>query len=318
MARAGRDVDFLSARGQTLVQKAILLWRSGRVDDSLEAGAEAVAIFRRLGLKGHEAHALSSLGVALAHKGSFEDAIAMMRASILLDREIGDRLHLGRKVSNVGQLYAELGDVDNAIGFLQRALDVFELVDDQSGQSDTLCAMAELLAEQVGDLEAAHGVLSDARSLAERIQDPYDLAHVGLVEAGLWIHRDEPRRAERLAKEAASHARAAGARGYELLAMAARSDALSRLDELDEARRVATDVLRNARDRSDVERAERVYYQVAVALARCSEPREAERALANARAVVDARLEHIRDPRLRTLYVESKWVKSIRRDLPIA
>ena len=67
-----------------------------------------------------------------------------------------------------------------------------------------------------------------------------------------------------------------------------------------------------------VERAERVYYQVAVALARCSEPREAERALANARAVVDARLEHIRDPRLRTLYVESKWVKSIRRDLPIA
>ncbi|MEC7518544.1 MAG: protein kinase [Myxococcota bacterium] len=318
LARAGRDVDFLSARGQTLVQKAILLWRSGRIDDSLEAAAEAVAIFRRLGLKGHEAHALSSLGVALAHKGSFEDAISMMRTSILLDREIGDRLHLGRKVSNVGQLYAELGDVDNALGFLQRALDVFERVDDQSGQSDTLCAMAELLAEQVGDLEAADGVLSDARALAERIQDPYDLAHVDLVEAGLWMEKGQPRRAERLAKEAASHARAAGARGYELLAMAARSDALARLHERDEARRLAGEVLRTARDRSDVERADRVYYQVAVALARCEQPKEAERAIANARAVVDGRLEHIRDERLRALYLDSKWVRSIRRDLPTA
>src|SRR5690606_30479419 len=169
LARTGVDPDLLSARGQTLVQKAILLWRAGRIEESLEASAEAVVIFRRLGLTGHGAQALSSLGVALAHRGAFEDAIQVMRASILLDREAGDRLHLGRKVSNVGQLYAELGDADNGLAFLRRALDVFEVLDDQAGHTDTLCAMGELLAEQVGDLEAAASALSQARTIAERI-----------------------------------------------------------------------------------------------------------------------------------------------------
>ncbi|HEY8430712.1 MAG TPA: AAA family ATPase, partial [Sandaracinaceae bacterium] len=37
LARAGLDREFLSARGQTLVQKAILLWRAGRLEESLEA-----------------------------------------------------------------------------------------------------------------------------------------------------------------------------------------------------------------------------------------------------------------------------------------
>ena len=316
LARAGMDAEWLSARGQTLVQKAILLWRAGRLDESLEAGAEAVVIFRRLGLKGHEAHALSSLGVALAHKGSFEDAIQMMRASILLDREIGDRLHLGRKVSNVGQLYAELGDVDNALAFLQRSLEVFETVDDQSGQSDALCAMGELLAEQVGDLDAAEGVLMDARTIAERIQDPYDLAHVCLVESTVWMLRDEVDRAERSAREAVSHARAAGARGYEVLALAVRAEALARSGRDEDARRVASDVRRSVEGRRDVERAERVYLHMAVALALSAEPDAAQVALADARAVVEGRLSLIRDERLQRAYRESSLVQSIHSELP--
>ena len=88
LARAGTEESWLSARGLTLIQKAILLWRASRPDESLEASAEAVVIFRRLGLKGQEAHALSSLGVGLAHRGAYEDAIQIMRASIVLDREV--------------------------------------------------------------------------------------------------------------------------------------------------------------------------------------------------------------------------------------
>ncbi len=312
LARAGLDPEFLSARGQTLVQKAILLWRAGSHEQSLEASAEAVVIFRRLGLKGHEAHALSSLGVALAHRGAFEDAIQVMRASILLDREVGDRLHLGRKVSNVGQLYAELGDVDNALAFLRRALDVFETVDDQSGHSDTLCAMGELLAEQVGDVEAAESALFDARAIAERIQDAYDLAHVCLVEAGVRLQHGDAERAERLARDAISNARAAGARGYELLALATRAEALARTGRLADALRLVREVSELVEGRRDLERAERIHLRIATALELADEHDLSARARADARAVVDARLEQIRSEGLRRRYLESRLVRSIR------
>lgn len=312
LARAGVEPEFLSARGQTLVQKAILLWRAGRLEDSLEASAEAVVIFRRLGLKGHEAHALGSLGVALAHRGAFEDAIQVMRASILLDREVGDRLHLGRKVSNVGQLYAELGDVETSLAFLKRALDVFEIVDDQSGQSDTLCAMGELLAEQVGDLEAAESALFEARVIAERIQDPYDLAHVCLVESGIHLTRGNSEKAERLARDAASHGRAAGAFGYEVLAMATRAEALARAGRPDHARRLVREVREALAGRQDLERAERIHARLATALELANEPDLAAAARTEARAVVQGRLDQIRDEALRRRYLDSHMVQAIR------
>ncbi len=311
LARAQTDDRWLSSRGQTLIQKGILLWRAGRLDESLETSAEAIVIFRRLGLKGHEAHALSSVGIALAHKGFFEDAIQMMRASILLDREIGDRIHLGRKVSNVGQLYAELGDVDNAMGFLRRALDVFENGDDQAGRSDSLIAMSELLAEQVGDLGAAEQVLADARALAERVQDPYDLCHVCLVETAMALAHEDFAGAVERAREAVSHARATGAQGSELVALATHARALHRAGEVNAAVEVASDLLKRIEGRSDVERAERIYLHLAEVFEAAGDEDRAAEAAAHARAVVEGRLAHIRDQRLRDTYQRSWLVQAI-------
>lgn len=311
LARAKTDQAWLSARGQTLIQKAILQWRAGQLDDSLESATEAIVIFRRLGLKGHEAQALSSLGVALAHKGAFEDAIAVMRSSVVLDREVGDRLHLGRKVSNIGQLYAELGDVKNAMGFLRRALDVFGAIDDQSGRSDALCALSELLAVQVGDVDSAVGVLKDARLVAERIQDPYDLAHVHIVEAAIRVARGEHASAAQAATEALGHARSAGAIGYELLAMATRALALARSGSTDEATTLAGEVNDRVRGRTDVERAEQIHLSVACTFALAGATERADAALGRARAVVEGRLSQIRDERLRETYLGSKLVRAI-------
>ncbi|MCA9608402.1 MAG: hypothetical protein KC619_22490, partial [Myxococcales bacterium] len=312
LARAQTDERWLSARGQTLVQKAILEWRAAQIEESLQSSAEAIVIFRRLGLKAHEANALSSLGVALAHRGAFEDAIKVIRASVLLDREAGDRIHLGRKVSNIGQLYAELGHVDHAMGFLRRALDVFEAVADQSAQADALCAMAELLAVQVGDLVAAEGVLEEAWAIAERIGDPYDLSHVCLVRAALRKAHDDHAGAEASAREAIRHAKAAGARGYEQLGMAARAEALAQIGQLDDARRLAHQLADRVRGRDGVERADHIHLMLARAFERAGEIAEAEAAMTRARALVDARLQQIVDDGLRETYLDAPHVRAIR------
>ncbi len=312
LARARTEERWLSARGETLVQKAILLWRAGQLDDSLACSADAVAIFRRLGLKAHEANALSSLGVALAHRGGFEDAITVIRASVALDRQAGDRLHLGRKISNIGQLYAELGDVEHAMSFLRKALEVFEAVADQSAQADALCAMGEILATRAGDVAAAEGVLDEAAVIAARIQDPYDLAHVCLVKSCILAAQDDHAAAATEAKEAVRHARAAGARGYEHLAMSQQAEALARVGALDDARRLAIELAERVEDRRDVERADHIHLRIAQAFSFSGEADLAERALAQAREVVEGRLAQIRSEALREAYLGSPHVRRIR------
>ncbi len=141
---------------------------------------------------------------------------------------------------------------------------------------------------------------------------PTILAHVCLAETSMRLERGDARTAERLARDAFAHAKAAGARGYELLALATRAEALARIGQLDEALRLARQVSAAVDGRRDVERAERVHLRIATALALAEEHELSAAALSDARAVVDSRLEQIRSPELRRRYLESKLVQSIR------
>jgi tetratricopeptide (TPR) repeat protein len=312
LARAGLESSQLAARGLTLVQKAILEWRVGQLQASLDASAEAVVIFRRLGHKGHEAHALNSLGVSLYSNGAYEDAIAVLRASVILDREAGHRLTLGRKASNIGQIYADLGDVSRALEYLRRALDVFESLDDLAGRIDALTAMAELLIEQIGDLPAAANALDSARAIAERLGNPYNLAHESIVRASLHLVRGEHEKAEYVAGAALGHARSAAAKGYELLAGALRARSLAKLGRLEEVRQLAEQVQAGVRSKGMVARAQRVHFHLSLAFQRAGEQDKAAQALQDARAVVEAHLEQIRDEALRSRYLETPLVRAIR------
>jgi hypothetical protein len=132
------------------------------------------------------------------------------------------------------------------------------------------------------------------------------------VESALHLERGDATRGERFARDAISHARSAGARGYELLAMATRAEALARAGRLDDARRLARDVSASIDGRRDLERAERIHLRLATALSLASDDTLSAHARAQARAVVDARLEHIRSDALRHRYLESRLVRSIR------
>lgn len=312
LLRAGNDPDLLAVRGLVLANRANLLWRTGALDRSIESSAESIAIFRRMNQKSLQAHALNTLGVALASQGDFEDAIHCIRASVVLDRECGDRIHVGRKVSNIGQLYAELGDTENAVEYLERALLVFERADDPSARTDTLSALAELLVEQAPDLERAMGVLDQARVSAERVGDNADLAHERIVRSIYLEARGELAAAEEAAREAVTHARAAGTLGYELLASAMYAVGLSRAGKFDAALRVATEVETQAAARGAFERAERVYMKLAETLFLAGRPERARPALAAAVQALEARLERIRDPRLRTRFQDGPISQAVR------
>ncbi|MFO0714806.1 MAG: protein kinase [Sandaracinus sp.] len=312
LIRAGNDPEHLAARGLTLANRGTLKWRAGNVTEAIESAAESIAIFRRLGLKGHKAHALNSLGVALLSNGLFEDAIACIRASVVLDREAGDRIHVGRKVSNVGQIYAELGDTARAREFMERAIYVFDRADDAGGRADTLSALAELMIEQVGDLDRAAELLDEARRVAERLDDAYDLAHERIVRAEWHFARKDYARAEQVAREGVTHARAAATLAYELLAAAVQSRCLAKLERREEAIRLASGVVADVTTRGSIERAERILAHGAQALFDAGERDKARDAATKARGVLDARLVRVRDESLRHRYLETPVARLVR------
>jgi tetratricopeptide (TPR) repeat protein len=311
LTRAGTEL--LAARGSVLVQRAQLLRRIGRVDEALADDAEAVVIFRRLGIKRNEAHALNALGVVLATRGSFEDAILVIRASIHLDLEIGDRFLLGRKLSNVGQLYWELGDAERALAFLGRSLDVFKAVDDQGARADARTAMAEALLEGRGDAESASRELDRARELAVRTGDLYDLARERIARASLEALAGQLDRSAALAREAVDYAREGGLVAHELQGMCRLAESLAvqgnRDEALDLARRARAELRAHGSER--IERAERVHAAVARTLAALGERDEAQAARLEASAFVETRVRRIRDEALKRSYLARDVVREV-------
>ena len=312
LARAGHDRRLLAARGSVLVQRGILLRRMGRLDEAIEANAEAFVIFRRLGIKRNEAHALNSIGVALVSLGEYEDAATVIRASIGLDRETGDRMQLAQKMSNVGQLYAELGDAERALAFLERALDIFRAVEEEGSPVDTLSAVGEILLEFRGDLDRAAERLDEARRLAERSGDLYDRARERIVRASLEKTAGRLDQAAACAREAVDIAGPAGLAGYELLGLATLAEVQAARGEVQEAESLIERVVAAVRQRGVVEREERIQLALARAYRALGRAEAARAAQARAFTVIETRLSQIRDPMLRERYMASPTVLEIR------
>ncbi|MBK8592674.1 MAG: hypothetical protein IPN77_26875 [Sandaracinaceae bacterium] len=165
LGRAGVLPDFLPARGLVLIQKGIVLERAGHARKALETYAEATVVFRRLGIKRHEALALDHLGAALACLGNYQDAVAVTRASLSFDRETGDRLRLGRKLALLALHYDTLGDAQRASDFLSHSLNVLGAmvaIEATPGRKEAQCAMIELHLRRAEPQRAAE-LLSELR-----------------------------------------------------------------------------------------------------------------------------------------------------------
>ncbi len=214
-------------KAEVLRARGTLLRRVGRVDEAIEAHAEAIAVFRQVGARRMEARAKNSLAFAMFVIGRWEDAIALALDAIRIDLAIGGRFQIAKTLSNIGQSYARLGDFERGQAYLTRARDAHERYGDQDARADTLMATAEVAIEW-GDIAAADTMVGDAGALIAVTGSAYDSVHEKIMRALLARASGDSSAAVMHAFDARQAAEAQAYVAYHFYAMAV--EAAARVD----------------------------------------------------------------------------------------
>ncbi|WP_437639518.1 serine/threonine-protein kinase [Sorangium sp. So ce854] len=296
------------ARAEVLRTKGVLLRRVGRVQEAVEAYAEAIAVFRAVGARRSEARAKNSLAVAMFVLERFEDAIAVGLSSISIDLAIGGRFQIAKTLSNIGHAYAKLGDMPRSLAYMRRAREAHERYDDHDARADTLLCSAGILLE-AGDVDAARALSADASALIAVTGSVYDMIHERNVRGLLARARGDIQGAISNASEARQLAESQGLMSYHAYATAI--EAASRVD----AGEVHTGVLLARTALGAVEASSSEYgievRDLCCAALQKGAPASAADAYHRAAAHVRAVAGYIRDARLKALFLERTVVRRI-------
>ncbi|MGN6105049.1 MAG: serine/threonine-protein kinase [Kofleriaceae bacterium] len=295
----------LMARATILNQRGTTLWNIGRLEAAIESYAEALVIYRAIGLARLEARALNNMGIVFAALGEYEEALAHYKSALKIDQALGDRSGIAQKLGNIGQCYSDLGDVERAESYLGKALKVAEQTDDLSAAADAAVSLGQTKLQR-GQHRAALEMFERGLALATENRDRYQevraLQYIALahLEGG-----DPPEAALEMARSTTEWARkmpmlvgiihGLAFQGLALSKLGRHAEATAALDE-------AVQLLEGARP----EGAEHLHRWRAEVLAAAGRDDEARAAAARATAEVEAKAAKLRDPELRGHFLASR------------
>ena len=209
----------MRARADILRTRGTILRRMGRLNEAVEAHAEAIGIFKRTNAKRQEARARNALAYCMIVTERWEDAIALAMTSVSIDLSIGGRFQIAKTLANVGLSYARLGDMSRANAYLKRARDAHERYGDHDSRADTLLVSAEVMLE-VGDVDAASSFCTEASAIVGVTSSAYDSSHERVVRALIARRRGDLEASAAHAYQARAQAERHGLVSFHLYASA--------------------------------------------------------------------------------------------------
>jgi serine/threonine protein kinase/tetratricopeptide (TPR) repeat protein len=295
----------LVARATILNQRGTTLWNIGRLEASIESYAEALVIYRAIGMSRMEARSLNNMGIVFAALGEYEEALAHYKSALKIDQALGDRSSIALKLGNIGQCYSDLGDLDRAESYLAKALKIAEQTGDLSAAADAAVSLGQTKMQR-GDTKTA--LIHFERGLAlatesrERYQEVRALEYISLAHLTAG---DPPEAALEMAKSATEWARKMPMLVGIIYGLTFQALALSKLGRHDEAI-AAVDEAIKLLEGARPEGSEHVYRWRAQILTAAGRTADAQAAIARAVAEVEAKAAKLRDPELRRHYLASR------------
>jgi eukaryotic-like serine/threonine-protein kinase len=218
VAGSGGSVP-LRARAEILRTRGTILRRMGRLDEAVEAHAEAIAIFRRTNAKRQEARAMNALAYCMIVSDRWEDAVSLADHSLRIDLEMGGRFQVAKTLANLGVACAKLGAYPRAATYFRRACDIHQRYADYDSEADTLLVFAEFMLER-GDLNEASRLCSEASAIVSVTSSAYDSSHERVVRALIARRRGDLEAAAAHAYQARAQAERHGLVSFHLYASA--------------------------------------------------------------------------------------------------
>ncbi|MBS1119006.1 MAG: serine/threonine protein kinase with repeat [Deltaproteobacteria bacterium] len=295
----------LMARATILNQRGTTLWNIGRLETAIESYAEALVIYRAIGMARHEARALNNMGIVFAAMGEYEEALAHYKSALKIDQTLGDRSGIALKLGNIGQCYSDLGDLDRAESYLAKALKVAEQTGDLSAAAHAAVSWGQTKMQR-GDVQGALAMFERGLSLAtenrERYQEIRALEYIALAHLAVG---DPPEAALEMARSATEWARKVPMLVGIVYGLVFQGLALSKLGRHDEAV-TAVDEAIQLIEGARPEGTEHVHRWRAEILMAAGRTAEALAATTRAATEVEAKAAKLRDPELRKLFLASR------------
>jgi len=314
LAMCGNDRDGRLQRGTILNDRGTALWNMGRLNAAIHSYAEALVIYRGLGLPRLEARALNNMGIVFAALGEFEEALAHYKSSLKLDQKLGDRDSIALKLGNIGQAYSDLGDVDRGQRYLAKALKIAEEMDDRASATDGTISLGQVYLQKQSYRKALD-LLERGLALATENRDRYQeiraLIYIALAQVEVG---EPPEGALELARSATELARKMPMVVGEIYGLAVQGLALAKLGELDEAARLTGEAVRLQHEQEHPEGAEQVLHIHTRVCERAGRTDDAIAAIEHARDELAAKAEKIRDAELKKTYLGGKTAMAIAGD----
>jgi tetratricopeptide (TPR) repeat protein len=126
--RAGAVLRGVEA-ARALMQRALILQRLGRLDESLDGYRRALPALRRAGDKLVESRALCNRGLVHAYRGELVAAAADLVRSERLCIELGQDVGVAVARQNLGFVAAQQGDIPRALRYYDEAAELYQAVD---------------------------------------------------------------------------------------------------------------------------------------------------------------------------------------------
>ena len=304
--KAAADRGRLLARAQALNAVGNVHVHTGRLRDAVDVYAEALVIYRRLGVRGKEAATLNNLGWVFVGLGEYEEALVHYKRSLRIAQELGDRASIGVRLANLGQSYADLGDLERARRYLTKALELHQALGDQSGTSDALISLAQVSLRE-GQLAPAASDLERGLELAGRVGNRYQEIRALVYLAFCQLARgDGPDGPLQLARSATRLAREAGIANGEAYGLAAEAAALLRAGTPASAAERANEAVALVDSGRDIDSPEEILRICSDAARAAGDEPRARAALQRAFDAVQNKARRLRNPEWRERYLAAQ------------